>query len=67
MGESDHCYIFLDAVATVHVLKAGNNDVKIVETRTVHFARVKSSSRCERMNKLDRDYSYRQFYSVFAS
>ena len=28
MGESDHCYIFLDAVATVHVLKAGNHDVK---------------------------------------
>ena len=36
----------LDAVAT-----AGNNDVELVETRTVHFARLKSSSRFDRLNK----------------
>ena len=30
---------FLDALATVDVLvPAGNNDVDLVETRTVHFA-----------------------------
>ena len=29
---------FLDAVATVVILKASNNDVKLGETGTVHFA-----------------------------
>lgn len=29
--------IFLDVGATADVLTAGNNDVLIVETRTVHF------------------------------
>ena len=29
---------FLDAVATVDVLMANNNDVKLIETRNVHFA-----------------------------
>ena len=41
----------LDAVATAYVLKADNNDVELVETRTVHFARLKSSSRFDRLNK----------------
>jgi len=44
---------FLDALATADVLPASNNDVELVETRTVHFARPKSSSRFERTNKLD--------------
>ena len=30
----------LDAVATADVLKADNNDVELVETRSVHFARL---------------------------
>ena len=30
---------FLDTVAIVDVLTANNNDVKLVETRTVHLAR----------------------------
>ena len=37
MGRNDHCY-FLNAVATVDVLTASNNDVIFVETQTVHFA-----------------------------
>ena len=41
----------LDAVATADVLKADNNDVELVETRSVHFARLKSSSRSDRLNK----------------
>ena len=32
---------FLYAVLTVRVLTASNNDMKLVETRTVHFARIK--------------------------
>ena len=28
----------LDAVATVDILRASNNEVKLVETRTVNFA-----------------------------
>ena len=30
--------LFLDAVATVDVLTASNNDVNFVETQTVHFS-----------------------------
>ena len=30
----------LDAVATVDVLKANNNDVNLINNRTVHFARL---------------------------
>ena len=48
-------FTFLDAVATVDVLTGSNNDVKLVETRTVHFARLKMPSCFERINKLDRD------------
>ena len=37
MGQTDHCY-FLEAVATVVILTASNNDVKLGEARAVHFA-----------------------------
>ena len=51
---------FLDALATVDVpVPASNNDVDLVETRTVHFARPKSSSRFEGANKLDRWFAFR--------
>ena len=51
---------FLDAVETVDALTAIKDGVKTSksEIRTVHFARVKSSYRFDRINKLDRDYSY---------
>ena len=52
---------FLDAIATVDVLTATNTDVKLVDTRTVQFARLKSSSCFERINKLNGHYSYWQF------
>ena len=59
--------IFLkDAVATVDVLIASNNEVKLVDTRTVHFARLKSLLRFKRINKLDHDYSYWEILSMFA-
>ena len=48
------CYFF-DAVAAVDAITASNNDEKLVETRTVYFAKFKSPSRFERINKLDRD------------
>ena len=51
-----------DAVATLDVLIASNNEVKLVNTRTVHFARLKSSFCFKRINKLDRDYSYWEIY-----
>ena len=47
----------LKAVASVGVLTASNTDVKLSETRTVRFSRLKSSSRFERTKKLDHDYS----------
>ena len=37
MSVNDHFY-FLDAVVTVDVLTASNNDVNFVETQTVHFS-----------------------------
>ena len=40
------------AVATVGVLTASNNDIKLVETRNVHFAQIKSLIRFEGINKL---------------
>ena len=43
---------FLYAVATVRVLTASNNDMKLVETRTVHSARIKLSFSFEGINKL---------------
>ena len=56
---------FLDAVATVHVLTASNIDEKLEEIRPVHFClTIKSSSRYEKINKLDRDYLYWQTLSL---
>jgi len=56
--------IFFNAVRTVDVLTASNNDVKIVETWTVYFANVKLPYRFERINKLDLDYSYWDILSL---
>ena len=47
---------FLDVLATVDVLIARNNDVKLAKTGTVHFAGLKSSFRFGKMNKFDRDF-----------
>ena len=44
---------FLGAVATVDVLTASSNDIKFVETRTVHFALLQ-----KRIKKLGRDNSH---------
>ena len=43
-----------------------NNDVQLVETRTVHFARLlnRSLARVEIINKLECDYSYWQLLSL---
>ena len=49
---------FFDAVAAVDAITASNNDEKLVETRTVYFAKPNSSSRFQRINKLDRDDLY---------
>ena len=57
-GVSDHSY-FLDAVATVHVLTASNIDVKLEKNSTCTLCLpIKSSSRFERIKKLDRDYLF---------
>ena len=56
--------IFFIAVGTVDVLTASNNYVKLVETWTVYFANVKLPYRFERINKLDRDYSYWDILSL---
>ena len=56
-----YCY-FLDAVATVDVLKESNNVEKRVKTRAVHFAWLKSWSLFERIS--DRDNSYWQILSL---
>ena len=37
MGGSNYCYFF-NAVATVDVFTASNNDINFVETQAVHFA-----------------------------
>ena len=42
---------FLYAVVTVRVLTASNNDIKLVETWTVHFARIKLSFGFEGINE----------------
>ena len=48
---------FLDAVATVDVLTASNNDVDFVEAGNRVFC---MDRRFERINKVDRDFSYWQ-------
>ena len=49
MGGGDHPYPF-DSIPIVDVLTA-SNEVKLVESQTVHFARLKSSSRFEKINR----------------
>ena len=49
---------------TVDVLITSKNDVKLVESRTLHFASLKLSSRFGRINKLDCEYSYWQILSL---
>ena len=63
MGGSD-LVTFFDAVAAVDAITASNNDEKLVETRAVYFAKLHSSSRFERINKLDRDDLYCQILSL---
>ena len=36
-GSNNYCYFF-NAVATVEVFTASNNDINFVETQAVHFA-----------------------------
>ena len=52
MGNYGWKWSFLYAVAAVGVLTASNNDIKLVETRNVHFAQIKSLIRFEGINKL---------------
>ena len=63
MGGSDSCYTF-GCNSDVDVLTASNTDVKPPETRTGHFATLISSSRFDKIHKLDRDYSYWQILSL---
>ena len=56
-----------DAVATVDVLIAINSGVKLVETWTVYFALLISSSPFEGINELNRNYSYWQLLSLVCS
>ena len=56
-------FFLLDAAATVDVLTASRDDVKLVEARTVHFSSLKLSSFFEKIKNLDRDYSYWQILS----
>ena len=47
-------------------LTANNNDVKIGETRTVHFVlTIKSSSRFERIKKNEKKNQTNKFYYLF--
>ena len=55
---------FLEVLATVDVLIARNNDVKLTETRTVHFASLKSSFRFGKINKFDRDYFFGKYSTI---
>ena len=64
MGGSDHRYSFSDAVLTAHVLTASNKNVNRAETRAVHFATLKSSSRFKKIKKFLRDYLYWQILSL---
>ena len=43
-----------DEVVTLNVLTASNNEVKLVKTRTVHFASLKLPFHFKRINTLDR-------------
>ena len=50
--------LFLYAVATVDVLMANSNNVNLAKTRYAHL------HISDRINKLDRDYSYWQILSL---
>ena len=56
---------FMYAVAIVNVM-ANSSDVNLAKTRYVHFAWLKSSSPFDRINKLNRNYSYWKFFHMFA-
>ena len=64
IGGNDHCYFLL--LATVNVLTASYNDVlKTCRNSKCTFCMtIKSSSRLERINKLERDNSYWQILSL---
>ena len=47
----------LDEVVTITVRTASNNEVKLVKTRTVHFASLKLPYHFKRINTLDRGWS----------
>ena len=57
---------FLYALASVDVLMANSNDVNLAKTRYVQFARLKSSSRFDRINKLTTITRIGKFYLLFA-
>ena len=51
----------------IYVLIANNDDVNLVETRTVHFRTIKSNFRFYRIYKLDGDHSYWQILALVCS
>ena len=51
----------------IYVLTATNNDVNLVETRTVHFMTINSPFRFYRIYKLDGDHSYWQILALVCS
>ena len=57
---------FLDAVATVDVLTASYNDVLKTcrNSKCIFCMTINLSSQLERINKLERDYSYWQIFSL---
>ena len=57
--------LFLDAVITVDVLTANNNDVKIGETRTVHFAWLLNRRHVLRELKKKRKKKQQQTYKFY--
>ena len=58
---------FLNAIPTVDVLTASNNEVKLVKSQTVHFATLKSSSPFEKINRNSTAITrISKFYLLFA-
>ena len=53
-----------DEVVTLNVLTASKKEVKLVKTRTVHFASLKLPFHFKRINTLDRDKSYCQILTL---
>ena len=54
----------LDEVVTITVLTASNNEVKLVKTRTGHFASLKLPYHFKRINTLDCGWSYWQILTL---